>query len=61
MTVEEFNPCDLNRDRVCDSKDESVFKESLGSCLGKDRYVRVADANLDGCVTQEDHALIFGR
>lgn len=54
-----FDPCDLDRDRVCDSKDRTLFLQSLRQCVGADRYNELADADHDGCVSTQDQRLIF--
>jgi len=59
MTLQQLIPCDLNLDRKCDSSDLELYLNALGQCIGGDNYHRLADADRDGCVTEEDQESLF--
>lgn len=54
-----FKPCDLNQDGRCDASDLVIFQNAFGSCEGESNFNSNADFNGDGCVTTEDHSLLF--
>lgn len=54
MTLRQLIRCDINLDRKCDNKDSELFEQALGTCIGDYYYIRTADADGDGCVTQDD-------
>jgi hypothetical protein len=48
--------CDLNGDGVCDSRDESILSNALGTCSGQSGYIPRIDVDGDGCITTTDVA-----
>ena len=50
---------DLDNDGDSDSTDVILFRKALGGCIGGGNYNRLADADLDGCVTTKDWVLMF--
>jgi len=65
MVIEEYTPCDMDRDGDCDKIDYWLAKKALGSCnTDKPRFIfwgynELADADHDGCVTEEDQQMLF--
>ena len=53
-TARPFIPCDNDDDGDCDGTDYVEMAASQGTCNGDDGYNVMADADHDGCVTQED-------
>ena len=54
-TTVAFGACDLNRDGRCDYHDFKLLRKALGACQSDPaRYRKLADADLNGCVTIED-------
>ncbi|MCA9405801.1 MAG: hypothetical protein KC684_04640 [Candidatus Omnitrophica bacterium] len=58
-TLQQYIPCDLNLDEICDDDDHELFRNALNKCSGEKGYMGLADANLDGCVTPEDMEELF--
>lgn len=59
MTVDLFEPCDVNRDGDCDAADFELLTKAIGQCDDGDNYNELADADHDGCVTEKDKRLLF--
>ena len=59
MTTEEFVPCDLDGDKDCDENDYEIATNAIGQCIDGDYYIRPADADRDGCVTEDDLRMLF--
>ena len=65
VTVEEMpKPMiegDLDDDEDVDEEDRNILRAVLGSCNGEDRFIRVADFDDDGCITQSDYRIWYGH
>jgi hypothetical protein len=59
MVTQDFQPCDIDRNGVCDQSDKLLFEKSLGQCTTGNNYNEVADADHDGCVTEKDREELF--
>ncbi len=58
-TTVSYEPCDNDRDGDCDSVDFGLVTSAIGSCMGEDNYNRLADADRNGCVTENDRKQLF--
>lgn len=60
MTVTAFpDPCDVSQDGDCDFIDKVIFNFYKGGCDDGWRYITTADADHDGCITDEDKKQLF--
>ena len=52
-------PCDNDSDGDCDIADYRLVMEAVGICSGKEGFNSLADADGDGCVTDQDVYRLF--
>ncbi len=53
-------PGDLNADGILDGSDYTVFRSTLGKCVGQTGFIPTADYDGDGCVTYADYRIWYG-
>src|SRR3989344_7631236 len=58
-TIVNHEACDLDWDKDCDNFDIHLFERSLGECTDTGNYNELADADHDGCVTENDEWLLY--
>ncbi len=56
-----FDKCDINHDKICDSKDLERFNEAFGKCLLDKGYDTFSDYDGNGCVDEKDRKLLFTK
>ena len=59
MTIVPHKECDNDLDGDCDYKDYKLITKALGECVEGNNYNEPADANHDGCVTEDDLRMLF--
>lgn len=59
MEVLTLERCDLDADGDCDTADVTLFQQAIGSRRGESSYNPLADADVDGVVTDIDKQILF--
>ena len=59
MVIDVVAPCDIDRDGDCDAADFELVTKAIGECIDGENYNALADADHDGCVTEEDVKQLF--
>lgn len=59
MTIVPNDPCDIDFDGDCDATDYELLRKVIGQCEDGDNYNEPADADDDGCVTENDLQILF--